>query len=220
MLSLYIALVLLGLASIDPVGIAIMPLLLIQPKPYRRSFIFLGGSFASLLLMGLLFAKGFGAIIVHYESTHSRLVPDLEIIAGILLIAIAVFVYRQLRRGKKSFQPSPFIAQQLKLNNWQLFFIGAGIVAIQSIADVVFAVAMIRIGKLNLHFVSLTGAVLAYAVAALVLQLSVVILFKYTPTTQREKFLAMVQLWLRKYVNQLIMAVSLIIGCTLLIIAA
>lgn len=220
MLSLFVALVLLGLAAIDPIGIAIMPILLLQRRPYQRSLIFLGGSFVSLLVMGLIFAKGSGAIILYFTASFSRLVPSLEAFAGILLLIIAGVVYRQMRIGRIKYQPSPIIVKHLRLNNWQLFLVGIGLVAVLSIADVVFVVAMIRIGKLNLHFMTLLAAVITYALAALLLQVAVIAAFKLTPLERRAKTLTTVQHWLKNYSYQLLIAVSIILGCILLIIAA
>jgi hypothetical protein len=214
-----VALVLLGLVAIDPIGIAIMPILLLQRRPYQRSLVFLSGSFISLLVMGLLFAKGFGAIILHFTASFSRLVPSLEAAAGILLLIIAGVVYWQSRAGRLQYQPSPYIVKHLRLNNWQLLAAGAGLVAVQSIADVVFVVAMIRIGKLNLHFLTLAAAVMTYAIAALVLQIAIVLSYKLTPTQRQTNTLNTVRHWLKAYSNQLLIAVSLILGLILLVIA-
>jgi Ca2+/Na+ antiporter len=220
MLSLYVALVLLGLAAIDPIGLAIMPVLLQQKNPYKRSFIFLGGSFASLMVMGLLFAKGFGEIILHFDKTYSHLVPSLEIAAGVILLIIAAYVFWRSRAGKLQIKPSLSILKRLRLNNRQLFSAGMILVAIQSIADVVFVVAMIRIGRLNLSFATLLLAVLIYALAALILQLIIIAAYRLSPSHQRTAMLDKVHLLLTKYANQAIMVVSLILGCGLLIVAA
>ena len=64
MLALFISLVLLGLSAIDPIGIAAMPILLVQNTPTNEVSYFLFGSFMSLMLMGMLFAKGFGHIVI------------------------------------------------------------------------------------------------------------------------------------------------------------
>ena len=145
--------------------------------------------------------------------------PGLEAAAGILLIIIAGVVYWQKRVGRLQYQQSPQIVKRLRLNNWQLFTVGAGLVAIQSIVDVVFMVAMIRIGKLNLSFMTLLAAVTTYALAAIILQIAVVAAYRFTPPTRRAKTLTTIHRWLKDYANQLLMAVSLILGIILLIVA-
>jgi hypothetical protein len=219
MLNLFVSLVVLGLAAIDPIGIAIMPSLLVQHLPYQRCLIFLGGSFISLIAMGLLIASSFGVIILHFTASFNRLMPSLETAAGVLLLIIAGVIFWQWRAGRLLYQPSPYIAQKLRLNNWQLFVVGAGLVAVQSIIDIVFVVAMIRIGKLNLSFMTLLAAVTTYALAALILQLVVVVAYRLTPPTHRKKTLATIRRWLKDYVNQILIVVSLILGLILLIIA-
>jgi Ca2+/Na+ antiporter len=219
MFSLFATLVVLGLAAIDPIGIAIMPILLLQHRPYQRCLIFLGGSFVSLIVMGLLIAGGLGEIILHFTNSFNRIVPSLEATAGGLLLIIAAVVFWQKRAGRLQYQPSPYITERLQLNNWHLFVIGAGLVAIQSIADVVFVVAMIRIGKLNLSFITLLAAVTTYALAAIILQITVVTAYRLTPPTRRIKTLTTIRQWLKDYINQLIIAVSLILGIILLIVA-
>ena len=220
MLSLCVALVLLGLSAIDPIGLAIMPVLLHQKTPFIRSFVFLGGSFMSLLIMGLLLAKGFGEIILRFNKTYAHLVPVLEITAGMILLIIAGVVFWRSRAGKFSINPSSSILKRLHLNNWQLFFVGMVLVAVQSIADVVFAVAMIRIGRLNLSFAALFLAVVTYALAALVLQLAVIAAYKFSPPHLKTATLDKVHFLLEKYINHVIIVVSLLLGCVLLIIAA
>lgn len=84
MVVLFISLAVLGLAAIDPIGLAAMPVLLVQRRPFARSFAFLGGSFISLMVMGLLFARGFGLIVLHFEKAHTWLIPSAEVLAGLV----------------------------------------------------------------------------------------------------------------------------------------
>jgi hypothetical protein len=218
--ALFFSLALLGLAAVDLTGIAAMPVLLLQKNPYRRCLIFLGGSFFSLMVTGLLFARGFGADVLRFESAHSWLVPGAEAVAGLMLVGIALVMVWQLRAGKLSTEPSKGIVKRLQLGNWQLFAFGMLLVMLQSVVDVVFVVAMIHIGQLQLSGLLLVAAVATYAVAALVLQLAVVLAYKISPPARREMTLRSVHTLLTKYANQVVVSVSLLLGCVLLIIAA
>lgn len=48
----------LGIAAVDAIGIAFMPILLAQVDGLRRALVFLVGSFISLMLVGLTFTTG------------------------------------------------------------------------------------------------------------------------------------------------------------------
>ena len=219
MLALFVTLVFLGFSAIDPIGIAIMPILLLQRRPYIRCFIFLSGSFLSLMLMGLLFAHGFGLIIMHFESSYAHFVPRLEAIAGVILLFFAGLIFWRTKAGKLSFKPSTLVQKRLKLNNWQLFVVGVLLVAAESIADIIFVIAMIRIGQRDLPAITLTLAVAVYALAALILQITVVMAFRLTPPLRREKTLELVRRWLTDYSNHVLIIVSFILGLILLAIA-
>jgi MFS family permease len=216
-LALFTSLLLLGLSAIDPIGIAAMPLLLTQRKPFLRSFVFLGGSFVSLMVMGVLFARGIGATVVNFENAHSWVLPVVQIVAGLMLLGIGGALLRHLKTKPFSAEPPASIAKQLRLSNWHLFVAGAALVIIQSIADVVFVIAMIRIGQLYLASVTLIAAVATYAIAALVLQLAVVGAYALTPEKQKAEMLEKVHSLLTRYSNQVIIGVSLLLGCALLL---
>jgi hypothetical protein len=218
--GLFISLALLGLAAIDPIGIAAMPILLVQQQPLRRSCIFLSGSFVSLVTMGLLFARGFGTIVLRFEKSNDWFVPSVEAIAGIILLAIAITVWRCLRTNKSLIEPSPTMVRRLRLGNWQLFILGAVLVAIQSVIDIVFVIAMIRVGQLRLALPTQVAAIITYALAALVLQVAVVVAYRLTPTRQRAQTLVVVHRLLAQYADQAVVAVSLVLGCALLLLAA
>lgn len=219
MFGLYISLFFLGLAAIDPIGIGIMPILLAQKHPYRRSFVFLGGSFVALITMGLLFAKGLGQLVLKFEERNHWFVPVIEVIAGSILVIIAAAVYAQSRKGKSSVEPSVRTKKWLRLNDLHLFLLGALIVTVQSVIDVVFVVAMIRVGQFQLSKVALVTAVATYAITALVLQLVVIIIFRLAPAQQKDKWLQKVHSWLVKYSNQTLIAVSLMLSCVLFVLA-
>jgi hypothetical protein len=219
MFGLFIFLALLGLSAIDPIGIAVMPILLLQKNPFMRSFIFLGGSFVSLVVMGLLFARGFGAIVLSFENSHTWFMPSVEAVAGLVLFSIAGAVFWRMKTGKLSVEPSDAMMKRLRIGSWQLLTLGALLVTVQSIVDVVFVIAMIRVGQLRLPTITLLAAVATYAIAALVLQFSVVVAYKLTPSKQRNKTLDRVHDLLVKYAHQALIGVSLLLGCTLLVIA-
>ncbi|HEY5152987.1 MAG TPA: GAP family protein [Candidatus Saccharimonadales bacterium] len=217
MIGLLFSLAFLGLASIDALGIAAMPVLLTQHRPFARSFTFLGGSFAALMLVGLVLARGFGTIVLRFEADHSWLVPAAEIAAGLVLLVVAATLFWQLKTGRTSVEPSRSIVKRLQLGNIQLFILGGIIVTVQSIADVVFVIAMIRVGQLDLSAVGMVVAVTTYAVAALVLQLAVVAAYRLAPEKQRLKTLDKVHALLAAYSHQALICISSALGCALLI---
>ncbi|HEX4774970.1 MAG TPA: GAP family protein [Candidatus Saccharimonadales bacterium] len=219
MFGLYVALALLGLAAIDPVGIGIMPLLLVQQRPYGRSFLFLGGSFVSLMVMGLLFAKGLGKVVLHFERHNSWFVPTVEVIGGSILLIIAATLYIQLRRGSLGVEPGGKMRRALDFGSARLFVAGALLVAVQSVVDVVFVVAMVRIGQYSLSNVALILAVVTYAIAALILQAAVIAAFCLTPAKQKTQTLELVHRLLEKYAHQALIIISFGLGCLLLVLA-
>lgn len=220
MFGLFFSLALLGLAAIDPIGIAAMPILLTQKKPFARSFTFLGGSFVSLMVMGFLFARGFGVRVLRFENTHTWLVPGAEALGGLVLLGIAGTLLWRIKTGRLSVEPSDNVAKRLRLGGWQLFILGAVIVAVQSIVDVVFVIAMIRVGQIKLSNIRLLAGIAAYAVAALVLQLAVIAAYRLAPQKHRLQTLDKVRRLLAQYANQSLIGVSLALGCALLVLAA
>lgn len=219
MFGLYSSLSFLGLSAIDPIGIGIIPVLLVQKKPYRRVAAFLGGSFMSLMAMGLLLAKGLGQIVLRFEHDHSWFVPVVETVAGFVLLAIAITVYVRLRAGKTSGETSKSTIRWLQLGNLQLFLFGGLLVVIQSIIDVVFVIAMIRIGQLRLSNLIIITSVATYAITALALQLVVVVAFRFAPHEQKAKMLERVRSSLVRYSSQAIVIISLILSVLLFTLA-
>ncbi|MDB5183085.1 MAG: hypothetical protein JWO47_869 [Candidatus Saccharibacteria bacterium] len=219
MLRLFISLAILGLSAVDPVGIGIMPVLLVQKHPYKRALIFLSGSFTALMLMGLVFAKGIGTFVLHFEHANSWFLPGVERAAGVILLCVATVTFMRLKSGKTEGELPSKTRKWLKLNHLKLFLLGGLIVAVQSVLDVVFVIAMVRAGQFSLSNLSLVAAVATYAVAALVIQIAVVLAFRLTPTAERDKFLARVQKLLKNYASQALVAISLILGIVLLALA-
>jgi hypothetical protein len=218
MIALYISLALLGLAAIDPVGIAIMPVLLVQKRPYMRSFIFLSGSFSSLMLMGIIFSKGLGSLLLRYEARNLWFVPTVEIVAGSILLLIAGMLFVRHKNGKISVEPTGKTLHWLHFSNPYLFLLGALLVAVQSILDVVFTVAMVRVGQYNVSNIGLLLAVATYSLTALVLQLLVVFAYLIAPPKQRIKRLTIVNILLKKYSYQTMICISLGLGILMLLL--
>ena len=79
MLSLLVSLGLLGLAAVDPVGIAVMPLLLTQTDGIRRSIWFLIGSAIGITALGVAFAIGAGHVMLRVTKDFPWLEPAIEI---------------------------------------------------------------------------------------------------------------------------------------------
>ncbi|MEO8105198.1 MAG: GAP family protein [Candidatus Saccharibacteria bacterium] len=217
MLGLLTPLAILGLLAIDPIGIAVMPILLSQKNPYGRSFAFLSGSFGALVLAGLLFAIGFGTKVLGIESAHAWLVPGSEIIAGALLLFLAARLLWLLEKGRLTTEPSDNLVQRLRLSIWHLLILGAILVVLQSMVDVVFVIAMIHIGQLHLAVASLLTAVSTYAIAALLLQLAIVGAYWVTPRKQKLQTLGKVHRLLARFANQAVIGTSLFLGSALLI---
>lgn len=217
MLGLLTPLAVLGLLAIDPIGIAVMPILLSQKNPYGRSFVFLSGSFVALVVAGLLFAVGFGAKVLHFETAHIWLVPSSEVLAGIILLILAARLLWLMKLGRLTTEPSDSLMRRLQLNRWHLCILGSVLVTVQSMIDVVFVIAMIHIGQLHLPTPTLLTAVTTYAIAALLLQLAVVGAYWLTPPKQKLLTLARVHRLLTLYANQAVIGISLFLGSALLI---
>jgi len=155
--------------------------------------------------------------VLHFENIHTWLVPTVEVVAGLALGGIAATVFWQIRAGRTSTEPSDAMVRRLRFGSWHLFLIGAGLVAVQSIVDVVFVIAMIRIGQIHLSLLALGAAVATYAVTALVLQSAVVIAYIVTPSKHRRRTLDRVHSLLVRYANQLVVVVSSMLGLGLLV---
>jgi hypothetical protein len=217
MFGLFLSLSLLGLAAVDPIGIAVMPLLLSQKHPLTRSFIFLFGSFIALISMGLVFSRGLGEIILRLETTYTWLVPAVETAAGFILLAIAFYLFRQTRTKEYSGQPSQFIVRRLQLGSWQLFIVGALIVTVQSIVDVVFVVAMVQVGTLHLPTLVQFAGITTYAIAALLLQLAIIVAYLLTPIKRRTALFSTIHSLVTRHAYRIVIVISILLGGGLLL---
>jgi hypothetical protein len=216
MFSLFLSLVLLGIAAVDPIGIAVMPLLLSQRNPLVRSSVFLVGSFVALIVMGLVFSKGLGTLILQLETTHAWLVPAIEIAAGIILLIVAFYLFLHIRKKQYSAELSQFIVRKLHLGNWQLFIVGALIVTFQSIVDIVFVVAMVQVETLHLSTTLQVVGIATYAIAALLLQIAIVVAYVLTSPKRRTALFSTINNVASRHTNRIVIAVSTLLGGGLL----
>ena len=101
MLSLLVSLGLLGLAAVDPVGIAVMPLLLTQTDGIRRSIWFLIGSAIGITALGVAFAIGAGHVMLRVTKDFPWLEPAIEIACGVIFAGFGLYLWWQRRRGEQ-----------------------------------------------------------------------------------------------------------------------
>lgn len=208
---------LLGLAAVDPVGIAAMPLLLSQSRGIQRAVAFLAGSCVALLLMGLAFTQGFGRVILATEERLPWLVPGLELAAGLILVVTAVVLWLRGRSGRSDAEPSDAMRQRLQAPPVLLFGFGFVLVVVQSLIDVVFIVAMANVGQLRLPIVESAVAVATYTIGALLLQVLILLAYVATPREQREAQLARLAGWLHRHATTIAVTVSGVLGVALAI---
>ncbi|HEU4966324.1 MAG TPA: GAP family protein [Candidatus Saccharimonadales bacterium] len=207
----------LGLAAVDPIGIALMPLLLMQKQPLQRSLAFLGGSLLALMVMGVAFAWGLGLFVLHAEQSHPWLVPYSQVAAGTVLLAVATgMVIHRRRHSQAGMQPPQLLVDQLRLKVWHIATAGAALVVAQSIADVVFVVAMVHVGQQHWPLWLMASAVLVYSLAALVLQIAVVGVYYWLPAVQRGRAMEKLRRFVDAYAELAAICASSIIAIVLL----
>lgn len=211
----YVALALLGLAAVDPLGLGLMPLLLTQPRPFRRCLVFLAGSLLALGAWGMLFARGGGQLLLRVERRDPWLLPAVEAIGGLALLAIAAYLYRQVRTVGHLSAPGARLRQTLAAPLGQLFVAGAVLVSTQSLLDIVFVIAMIRVGQLRQPWLVQLSAVLTYALAALALQVVVIVAYALAPAVRKQAALAATRRLLARYGDPLTIAAALALGLAL-----
>lgn len=211
MISLLTSLVLLGLAAVDPVGIAVMPLLLTQPDGIRRSVWFLIGSALGITGLGVAFAIGAGHVMLRVTTDYPWLEPSVEIVCGVLLAGFGLYLWR---RGGGT-QVSDGMSRRLRMPTARLFGFGVGLVIIQSILDVVFIVAMVNIGARQLPALAIVLAVLVYAAAALLIQIVIVVAYASTAPGARRRLADLVTAWLDRYGTRAAVIGSITVGALL-----
>lgn len=209
-----VSLALLGLAAVDPVGIAVMPMLLTQRNGIRRSVWFLLGSALGITALGVLFAVGAGRVMLHVTDDYPWLEPSIEIVCGVLFAAFGLYVWR---RGG-DVEVSSGLRKRLDLPGGTLFGFGAALVVVQSLLDVVFIVAMVNIGAKNLPAFEVVIAVLVYAAAALLVQTAIVVAYALVAPQRRQRVADAVTGWLDR--NGARTAVIAAIGVGALLVAS
>lgn len=186
----------LGFAAIDAIGIAFMPILLAQPNGLRRALVFLLGSFIALVAMGLLFTTGIGSWVAAFNDEHPWLEPTVEVVGGVFLLGAGIVMLVRSRSGGTHVPDN--LVEKLTLPMPLLFGFGVVLVTIQSLVDVVFAVAMVEIGATGASLLEDIVLVLTYTVCALALQAAVVVAYLLTPHGQRDRAMTRFTDWLTR----------------------
>ena len=218
MLSLLGSLGLLGLAAVDPVGIAVMPLLLTQTDGIRRSVWFLIGSALGITALGVVFAIGAGHVMLRVTKDYPWLEPAIEIVCGIALFGFGVYLWWQRRRGQQGPEVSQAMQRRLNLPLGSLFGFGAILVIVQSLLDVVFIVAMVNVGAKNLPVLEVLIAVLVYATAALAIQIAIVAAYTGAGPERRTRVTDAITAWLDR--NGMLAATIAALGVGVLLVAS
>jgi hypothetical protein len=198
-LSLVVSLGFLGLAAVDPVGIAVMPLLLTQPNGIRRSTWFLLGSVLGIITLGVVFVIGAGRIMLRLTTDYPWLEPGIEIVSGVLFAGFGFYLWWRRRHGDAGPEVSDSLRRRLNLSGGKLFGFGAGLVVVQSLLDVVFIVAMINVGARNLPALEVLIAVVVYAAAALTFQIAIVAAYAMAGPQRRTVVADAVTGWLDRH---------------------
>lgn len=206
----------LGIAAVDVVGIAFMPILLAQQNGLRRAVIFLLGSFVALMTMGLVFTTGVGSVVADVNERYPWLEPGVEVFGGVVLIGLGAYMLARSARGGESHAPDNLV-ERLNLPGPFLFLFGAVLVTVQSLVDVVFVVAMVDVGTRALPLYEVIVLVLSYAVAALLIQIGVVVAFALTPPQRRDQAMRAFAGWLARRGELWAGVISLALGVALLI---
>ena len=218
MLSLLGSLGLLGLAAVDPVGIAVMPLLLTQTDGIRRSVWFLIGSALGITALGVVFAIGAGHVMLRVTKDYPWLEPAIEIVCGIALFGFGVYLWWQRRGGQQGPEVSQSMQRRLNLPIGSLFGFGVILVIVQSLLDVVFIVAMVNVGAKNLPVLEVLIAVLVYATAALAIQIAIVAAYTGAGPERRTRVTDTITAWLDR--NGMLAATVAALGVGVLLVAS
>ena len=175
----------LGLAAFDPVGVAATLLLLAQPRGITRAWVFIAGSVSALMIFGVAVASGLGHPIVEFSRRYPWLDGAIEVGAGIILVVVAGWLLWHARKSGGSSLTPDAITRRLRLPLAMLFLFGFILVTVQSIVDVVFLLAMVEMGARLLGMLETIIAVAVYTLAALLIQLVVVIGYQSMPAEKR-----------------------------------
>lgn len=207
----------LGLAAVDAIGLAFMPILLAQSDGLRRALVFLLGSFLALMTVGMLFTTGLGSRIADLNERHPWLEPGVQVAGGVFLVGAGIFMLLRSRTGG-SHAPDDLV-EKLTLPLPLLFGFGVLLVTVQSVVDVVFAVAMVEIGTQGLTFLQNFLLVLTYTVCALLLQAAIVVGYLLVPAGRRIHVMARFTDWLGSRGEFWAGIAGLVVGIALLILS-
>lgn len=216
-LSLFAEVAGLGLAAVDAIGLAFMPILLAQSDGLRRALVFLLGSFLALMTVGMLFTTGLGSRIADLNERHPWLEPGVQVAGGVFLVGAGTFMLLRSRTGG-SHAPDDLV-EKLTLPLPLLFGFGVLLVTVQSVVDVVFAVAMVEIGTQGLTFLQNFLLVLTYTVCALLLQAAIVVGYLLVPAGRRIHVMARFTDWLGSRGEFWAGIAGLVVGIALLILS-
>ncbi len=214
-LALLFKLFWLGLGAFDVIGIAAMPILLAQPNGVRRAWIFVSGSAVALMALGWAFAYGLGKPLVKFNNEYPWVQHAIELTAGVILIGLGIWLVRRGRGGSSEALTPDSMARRLLLPIPLLWLFGFLLVTIQSIIDVVFLVAMVETGTRQLPFGPLLLAVTTYTVAALLLQVLVIIVYMALPHAKRAAAMTKFNTLLESHGELVAGIISLVLGVAL-----
>jgi threonine/homoserine/homoserine lactone efflux protein len=206
----------LGLAAVDPIGIALMPILLAQSRGLARAWTFVAGSLVALIALGLVFTGAVGEYVLEWNEKRPWLEPGIEVFGAVVLILLGLLMLWRSRSGEVAHAPDNIVAK-LTLPLPLLFLFGAVLVTIQSLVDVVFVVAMVDAGAGDLSPVENLIAVSTYAVCALLIQIAVVLVFLLLPHHRRDEVMTRFSEWLARHGERVSGWVSLGLGIVLMI---
>lgn len=217
MVELFVTMAGLGLAAVDPIGIGLVLILLTQKQALLRSTTFLLGSCLSLILMGFVFANSFGAIILRTEQHHYWLAPGFQILIGLLLLGFSIYSWIQLKTKQRREETPKLLLRYTKARTVILFLFGFILVVLQSLVDGVFIVAMVRAGSLHPSIVELLAALTVYALAAILLQIIIVVAYAFSPIKKRKIVLDRAQRILNNYGQTVVIILGFLLGTALII---
>jgi hypothetical protein len=214
----------LGISAFDPVGLAAMPILLAQPRGITRAWIFLAGSVAALMSLGIAFASGLGGPIVRFSKQYPWLNPTIELVAAVILLLIGAWLLWHARAASRSGDGSSLASdsfvKRLNLPLGLLFVFGFLLVTVQSLVDVVFLVAMVEMGTRALGLLATTVAVGVYTVAALALQILVVVGYQLLSAERRQEALGSFNNFLERRGEWIAGWLTLLLGVVLAVLSA
>ena len=208
----------LGLSAFDPIGVAIVILLLAQPNGVVRAWAFLAGSVASLMGLGWLVATGLGRPILKFREQFPWLDTAFEMVVGVVLVGVGITLLRRAKSGAAGLEPE-FITRRLRLPTPLLVVAGFVLVTIQNALDAVFVMAMVETGQRMLDGPRTLLAVTVFTVAAIFVQVLIVLIYQFLPSERREATLKGFNALLEKRGEQVAGWLALGLGTLLLVLS-